>query len=142
MTSEPSPLDPAEKVDLWRQRFFEAQAAAEEFILGEHGEEGLAAWIQANSRITAELLRAQRPAGVSATDHFMTRHAWELESGPGAVFRERIAVADAAGFDFDSDFSASRFGNWTLDEFKWAAGTGNLNGAHGGHVLAPVTGAR
>jgi hypothetical protein len=38
MTGEPAPLDPAEKVDLWRQRFFEAQAAAEEFILGEHGE--------------------------------------------------------------------------------------------------------
>ncbi|MFY1631910.1 hypothetical protein ACN27F_01295 [Solwaraspora sp. WMMB335] len=70
---ETSALDPAEKVDLWRQRFFEAQAAAEEFILGEHGEQGLAAWIQANARITAELLRAQRPAGVSATDHFMTR---------------------------------------------------------------------
>ena len=63
MSGEPSPLDPAEKVDLWRQRFSEAQAAAEEFILGEHGEEGLAAWIQANSRITAELLRVQRPPG-------------------------------------------------------------------------------
>ncbi|KXK58669.1 hypothetical protein AWW66_28490 [Micromonospora rosaria] len=73
MTGEPSPLDPDEKVDLWRQRFFEAQAAAEEFILGEHGEEGLTAWIQANSRITAALLHAQRPAGVSATAHFMTR---------------------------------------------------------------------
>jgi hypothetical protein len=73
MTSEASPLEPAEKVDLWRQRYFEAQAAAEEFVLGEHGEEGLAGWIDANSRITAELLRAQRPDGVSATDHFMTR---------------------------------------------------------------------
>lgn len=73
MVSEPSPLDPTEKVDLWRQRFFEAQAAAEEFILGEHGEEGLTGWIQANSRITADLLQAQRPPGVSATDHFMTR---------------------------------------------------------------------
>ncbi len=73
MTGEASPLDPAEKVDLWRQRYFEAQAAAEEFVLGEHGEEGLSGWIEANSRITAELLRAQRPDGVSATDHFMTR---------------------------------------------------------------------
>ena len=73
MTSETTPLDPAEKVDLWRQRYFEAQAAAEEFVLGEHGEEGLTGWIAANSRITAELLRSQRPDGVSATDHFMTR---------------------------------------------------------------------
>ncbi|MFF1871851.1 hypothetical protein [Streptomyces sp. CB03911] len=73
MTSEATSLDPAEKVDLWRQRYFEAQAAAEEFVLGQHGEEGLAGWIDANSRITAELLRAQRPDGVSATDHFMTR---------------------------------------------------------------------
>lgn len=73
MTVETSPLDLAEKVDLWRQRYFEAQAAAEEFVLGEHGEEGLDGWIEANSRITSELLRAQRPDGVSATDHFMTR---------------------------------------------------------------------
>ncbi|MFG1850018.1 hypothetical protein [Micromonospora carbonacea] len=97
MTGEPSPLGPAEKVDLWRQRFFEAQAAAEEFVLGEHGEAGLAAWIQANSRITAELLRAQRPTGVSATDHFMTRLRNQLllydsavtsEAGPsGTVLR-------------------------------------------------------
>src|SRR5689334_20298948 len=73
MTSEPEPLDPAEKVDLWRQRYFEAQAAAEEFILGEHGADGLTGWIDANSRITAQLLEAQRPAGESAADHFMTR---------------------------------------------------------------------
>jgi hypothetical protein len=73
MTSETASLDPAEKVDLWRQRYFEAQAAAEEFVLGKHGEEGLAGWIQENSRITADLLRAQRPDGVSATDHFITR---------------------------------------------------------------------
>ncbi|MFG2285060.1 hypothetical protein ACGFOU_03140 [Streptomyces sp. NPDC048595] len=78
MTSETPALDPAEKVDLWRQRYFEAQAAAEEFVLGEHGEEGLAGWIEANSRITADLLRAQRPDGVSATDHFMTRMQRQL----------------------------------------------------------------
>ncbi|MFF3443914.1 hypothetical protein [Streptosporangium sp. NPDC002721] len=88
MTGEPSPSDLAEKVDLWRQRFFEAQAAAEEFILGEHGEEGLAAWIQANSRITAELLRAQQPAGVSATDHFMTRLQHQLLLYDSAVTSE------------------------------------------------------
>lgn len=88
MTSEPPPLDPEEKVDLWRQRFFEAQAAAEEFVLGEHGEEGLAAWIQANSRITAELLRAQRPEGVSATDHFMTRLQRQLLLYDSAVTTE------------------------------------------------------
>ena len=88
MTGEPPFLDPDEKVDLWRQRFFEAQAAAEEFVLGEHGEEGLAAWIQANSRITAELLRAQRPAGVSATDHFMTRLRRQLLLYDSAVTSE------------------------------------------------------
>ncbi|HTJ71735.1 MAG TPA: hypothetical protein VL551_29615 [Actinospica sp.] len=79
MTTETTPLDPAEKVELWRQRYFEAQAAAEEFVLGEHGEEGLAGWIAANSRITAELLRAQRPDGISATDHFMTRLQRQLQ---------------------------------------------------------------
>ena len=100
MTSEPAPLDPPlpppagrpldpdEKVDLWRQRFFEAQAGAEEFILAEHGEEGLAAWIQANSRITAKLLQAQRPAGVSAADHFMTRLERQLLLYDSAVTSE------------------------------------------------------
>lgn len=88
MTSETSPLDPAEKVDLWRQRYFEAQAAAEEFVLGEHGEEGLAGWIQANSRITADLLRAQRPDGVSATDHFLTRLQRQLLLYDSAVSTE------------------------------------------------------
>ncbi|MER7167649.1 hypothetical protein ABT336_16470 [Micromonospora sp. NPDC000207] len=83
-----SAIDPAEKVDLWRQRFFEAQAAAEEFILGEHGEDGLASWIQANSRITAELLAAQRPAGLSATDHFMTRLQRQLLLYDSAVTSE------------------------------------------------------
>ncbi|ARE38064.1 hypothetical protein A0W34_31770 (plasmid) [Rhodococcus sp. BH4] len=73
MTGETTPLEPAEKVDLWRQRYFEAQAAAEEFVLGEHGEEGLSGWIEANSRITADLLRVQRPDGESAANHFMNR---------------------------------------------------------------------
>lgn len=88
MTGDPDPLTADEKVDLWRQRFFEAQAAAEEFILAEHGEEGLTAWIQANSRITAKLLQAQRPAGVSATDHFMTRLQRQLLLYDSAVTRE------------------------------------------------------
>ncbi|WP_063756311.1 hypothetical protein [Streptomyces sp. NRRL S-920] len=78
MTSETTSLDPAEKVDLWRQRYFEAQTGADEFVLGEHGEEGLARWIEANSRITADLMRAQRPEGLSATDHFMTRMQRQL----------------------------------------------------------------
>lgn len=88
MTSESSPLDPAEQVDLWRQRFFEAQAAAEEFILAEHGAAGMAAWIQANARITAELLRTQRPAGMSATAHFMTRLRRQLLLYDSAVTSE------------------------------------------------------
>jgi hypothetical protein len=88
MTSETTPLDPVEKVDLWRQRYFEAQAAAEEFVLGEHGEEGLSGWIQANSRITAALLQAQRPDGVSATDHFMTRLQRQLQLYDSAVSTE------------------------------------------------------
>lgn len=92
MAGEPPPLDPAEKVDLWRQRFFEAQAAAEEFILGEHGDAGLAEWIQANSRITAKLLHAQRPAGVSATDHFMTRLWRQLMLYDSTVTSERDAT--------------------------------------------------
>ncbi|QLQ36709.1 hypothetical protein [Micromonospora robiginosa] len=88
MAGDTSPLDPAEKVDLWRQRFFEAQAAAEEFVLGEHGEAGLAAWIAANSRITATLLRAQQPADMSATDHFMTRLERQLLLYDSAVTSE------------------------------------------------------
>ncbi|NGM12027.1 hypothetical protein [Verrucosispora sioxanthis] len=88
MTSDPAPLDPTVKVDLWRQRFFEAQAAAEEFILGMHGDEGVSAWIQANSRITVDLLRSQRPAGESATAHFMARLQRQLLLYDSAVTSE------------------------------------------------------
>jgi hypothetical protein len=88
MTNEPAPLDPAVKVDLWRQRFFEAQAAAEEFILGVHGDEGVSAWIQANSRITADLLQSQRPAEVSPTEHFMSRLQRQLLLYDSAVTTE------------------------------------------------------
>lgn len=72
-------LEDSEKVGLWRQRYFEAQAAAEEFILGRHGQEGLNNWIDANSDITARLLRAQKPDWQSEIEHFMTRLLKQLQ---------------------------------------------------------------
>lgn len=63
----------SEKVELWRQRYFEAQAAAEEFVLREHGQRGIDQWIAANAAITARLLSVQRPSDQSELHHFMTR---------------------------------------------------------------------
>ena len=72
-------MQSSEKVSLWRQRYFEAQAAAEEFVLREYGEKGLLGWIKQNATITARLLDAQRPDGQSKINHFMMRFLNQLK---------------------------------------------------------------
>jgi folylpolyglutamate synthase/dihydrofolate synthase len=59
-------MNEADKVELWRQRYFEAQAAAEEFVLGHHGQQGLDAWIEENAGIAARLLAVRPGVGTRA----------------------------------------------------------------------------
>src|SRR5580704_3464620 len=71
--------------------------------------------------------------GVNAAGNFVSRNAWVLDSGPMAFFHEGIAVADAAGFDFNSDLVASGIRNISFDEFEIAAGLADLDSFHFGH---------
>jgi hypothetical protein len=82
----------SEKIELWRQRYFEAQAAAEEFVLRRHGPEGLKQWIAANAHITARLLDAQRSVGQSKIKHFMTRLLDQL-----TLYDSQISLKETSG---------------------------------------------
>ena len=48
--------------------------------------------------------------GIDPTGDFVSGHAWILEAGPMTLFYECVAVADTAGFDFDSDLGAGGLG--------------------------------
>ena len=50
-----------------------------------------------------------------------------------AFFYERVAVADAAGFHFNSHLVAGRIRNISFDEFEIAAGFADLNRFHFRH---------
>jgi hypothetical protein len=71
--------------------------------------------------------------GVDAACDFVSGNAWILEAGPMAFFDERVAVADAAGFDFNPDLSAAGFGNVPFDEFEITAGFADLDSLHFRH---------
>src|SRR5271155_470191 len=52
---------------------------------------------------------------VDAAGNFVSGNARILEAGPDALLHEDVAMADAAGFDFDSDLGAAGFGNISFD---------------------------
>jgi hypothetical protein len=47
-----------------------------------------------------------------------------------AFLYERVAVADAAGFDFNPDLAAGGLGNVSFDEFEITAGLADLDSLH------------
>ncbi len=89
----------AEKTELWKRRFFEAQAAAEEFITARHGDDGIDDWIIENARIAATLLASEEPDDTRKTRHFSERLLRQLklydseidrvEEGPETVLVNR-----------------------------------------------------
>jgi hypothetical protein len=70
---------------------------------------------------------------VDAAGDFVSGDAGILDSGPIAFLNQRVAVADAAGFDFNSDLGAAGVGNVSFDEFEVTAGFDDLNSLHLGH---------
>jgi hypothetical protein len=70
---------------------------------------------------------------VDAAGNFMSRNAWILDAGPMAFFYERVAVADAAGLDFNPDLAAARLGNISFNEFESTAGFADLDSLHFRH---------
>ncbi len=71
--------------------------------------------------------------GIDAAGDFVSGNARILDAGPMAFFHERVAVADAAGFDFNAHLGAAGFGNISFDQFEIAAGLADLDGFHFRH---------
>jgi hypothetical protein len=68
--------------------------------------------------------------GVDAAGDFVSGNAWILEARPMAFLYERVAVADAAGFDFNPDLIAGGFGDGSFYEFEITAGFADLDSLH------------
>jgi hypothetical protein len=67
---------------------------------------------------------------VDVASDFVSGNARILNAGPIAFFHKRVAVADTAGFDFNPNLIAGRFGNVSLDHFKIATGLTYLHCFH------------
>ena len=61
--------------------------------------------------------------GINASSYFMTGHARILKPRPETLFDERVAVANAARFDFHPNLSGARFRN--RNEHSRIEGLGN-----------------
>src|SRR5208282_4534041 len=68
--------------------------------------------------------------GVDAAGDFVSGNARILDARPIAFLDQRIAVADATGFNFNSDLTAAGFGNVSFDEFEISAGFADLDSFH------------
>ncbi len=71
--------------------------------------------------------------GVDAAGDFVSGNAWILEAGPIAFLYQHVAVADAAGFDFDPDLVAGGLGDVSFDEFEITTGFADLDSFHFRH---------
>lgn len=71
-------LTDPEKVRLWQQRFFEAQASAEEYLMALGGMPAIYDWIEANSTITAKRFSLIEPAQEKRASYAVTRFVNQL----------------------------------------------------------------
>jgi hypothetical protein len=76
--SQRGSLTDPEKVRLWQQRFFEAQASAEEYLMELGGMPAIDAWIEANSSITARRFALLEPAVESRAAYAVARFVNQL----------------------------------------------------------------
>ena len=79
--------------------------------------------------------RDARADGVDDADDFVAGDAGILNAGEQAGFGNGIAMANAAGLDFDPDGAGTGLGNFAFDEFKGSVGFGNLSSAHFWHKV-------
>src|SRR2546423_1694582 len=75
-------------------------------------------------------VRDARADRVNDSRDFMSRHARVLNARIAALFRQRVAVADAAGLDLDAHLSGNRLRDFALDEFKRAVRLTDLHDTH------------
>jgi hypothetical protein len=74
--------------------------------------------------------------GIHESRDFVAGHTRILDSRPVTFLGQRIAVANAAGLDFDPDVTGTRLGNVAFNDFKRSAGAGDLGSAHLGHKIS------
>ncbi len=85
-------------------------------------------------------LRNTRAHGIHDPDDFMAGNARILQARPMAFLDQRIAVANAAGLDFNPHPAGRWLRNVTFNDFKRPARTGDLRGTHFWHkkvLVAP-----
>jgi hypothetical protein len=71
--------------------------------------------------------------GIDAAGDFVSGNARVLDTGPITFLHEHIAVADAAGLDFDPNLVACGIGNVSFDKFEITAGLADLDSFHFRH---------
>jgi hypothetical protein len=70
---------------------------------------------------------------VNASGDLMAWHSRILKPWPEPFFHERVAVANAAGFDLDAYLTAIRLGRGALDQIEISTGLADLDGFHCRH---------
>ena len=89
--------------------------------------------VQANQPHPRAYLRLQRVAGPRGRRPYPPRGCLfpgRLAPGPVALFHHCIAVADAAGFDFDAHLFSSGLRDFAFNEFQGAIRVSNLHDTH------------
>ncbi len=71
-------LSETEKVHIWQQRFFEAQASFEEYLMEHGGMPAIYDWIEANSSITSKRFSLLVPASEDRAAYAVTRFVNQL----------------------------------------------------------------
>src|SRR5438105_3222017 len=72
---------------------------------------------------------------VDAPGDFVAGDSGILHARPAGFLHDRVAVADAAGLDFDAYLAAAGLGSWAFDDFEIAAGLADLDCFHGSLLL-------
>jgi hypothetical protein len=72
-----------------------------------------------------------RADGIDSSGNFVAGDAGILKARPASFLYDRIAVADAAGLDFDAHLAATGLGRRPFDNFKISTGFADLDCFHG-----------
>lgn len=89
-----APLSEVEKVRIWQQRFFEAQASFEEYLMERGGMPVIHEWIEANSAITARRFALLEPDERRRAAYAVTRFFDQLRCYDSDIRREYDADAN------------------------------------------------
>ncbi len=83
----PSKLNDTERVNLWKQRFHEAQGGAEDFISKIYGEDGLRAWIAAIADIESRLVQETGVLEEEISEFWRERFVNAIDASAEYIYR-------------------------------------------------------